>query len=105
VIQHDGDRQLEVPGHGQHACSAIILGIAEHTVAVLHQLPACLLDALPLRLHVRLVVLREAVGRAASVYDGSTVTHMRRVQHLYRTGRLHLCLLTMGRFGMQVGMG
>ncbi len=94
-----------VPGHGQHACSAIILGIAEHAVAVLHQLAASLLDALPLRLHVRFVVLREAVGRAASVYDGPTVTHMRRVQHLYRTGRVLLCLLAVGGIGMQGGIG
>ncbi len=104
MIQHDGDRQLVIPGHGQHAGSAIILSIAEHTVAVLHQLAASLLDALPLRLHVRFVVLREAVGRAASVYDGSTVTHMRRVQHLYRTGRVLLCLVAVGGFGMQVDM-
>ena len=89
------------PGHGQHACSAIILGIAKDTVAILHQLAASLLDALPLCLHVRFVVLREAVGCAASVYDGSTVTNMRRIQHLYRTGREYLCLLTVTAFGMK----
>ena len=105
MIQLGGDRQLVAPGHGQHACSAIILGIAEDTVAVLHQLAASLLDALPLCLHVGFVVLREAVRRAASVYDGSTVTDMRRIQHLYRTGRVHLCLLAVAAFGMQAGMG
>ena len=62
---------------------------------------ASLLDALPLCLHVRFVVLREAVGCAASVYDGSTVTDMRRIQHLYRTGREYLCLPTVTAFGVK----
>ena len=74
-----------VPGHGQHAGSPVILGIAEHPVAVLHQLPPSLLDALPLHLHVGLVVLRQAVRRAPPVYDGATVPHMRSVQHLRTT--------------------
>jgi hypothetical protein len=99
MFQHDADRQLVAPGHGQHACSAIILGIAEDTVAILHQLTTSLLDALALCLHVRFVVLCEAVGCAASVYDGPTVTNMRRIQHLYRTSSVHLYLLAVAAFG------
>ena len=67
----------ESPRHGKHAGSAILLGIAQHTVAILHKLPPSFLNALSFHLHVWLVVLGEAVCCPTSVYDGTTVTYMR----------------------------